>query len=1091
MVIKLLKRFIWSLLSLTVLLAALVFFITWTEPGLQLLARLGISSLGNGSAVERIEGRLGQSIKIYGLNLVLGEDRYEIGEVQLDWSPQKLLAGQLRIDHLSADHIIIRITDSIEDKADQETFSFPDLRLPIGIHINEADISDLQIEGLTEQPLQAEQIRLSAWTGAERLHIETLQLITTQIDATLAGQLGLHAQANSDLELHWRFASGSDDALASAGQLGVQGTLQHYRVNAKASVASHSIPAAEWTLSGSGDLQQLAIARLDGQTLDGTISGSGTLTWSPALQWDADLELKRINPGKQWHDWPGQLAAKLKTSGDGSGEKLQLSMRVDQLNGTLREYSVAGQADVSMSGEHLKLRKLRITSGENVATASGSLTDRWNMDAQIFAPDLAAMLPGWSGKLEVTAAIRGSAAQPQIDAQLQGEQVYGPSLSVQTLKGDLILSMSEKSNQSVELQLDRLQLGNQYFEHAKLDFSGPWQQHRLTLAAEGEEQLLELQMNGGWNGQLWQGNLDRARWQMPLTGLWALPGAVTMKLGPQQVEIPDTCLVQAQSRLCIHASGNPQGTLASGARLERLPLAVLEELLDTPLQVSNLIDATLAASLNGGQLQSANLDVELGAGGISYDDPDLPTESHLENGRLHATLDKQGVSADLNLNLAGDDYLNARLRLPGYRPQTSDWQRQPLALEINGDLDRLLIVKYLLEDVGSFEGALTVALQGTGTLGNPLISGAATLSNATLLIDSLGIQLEQLELKLQSHNDGLNLTGSTVSGEGQVDLNGELAFNDIANWEANVSLKGKRFEAMHQPEAVVLISPDLQAKIAPAEIHLSGELHIPYARLKPKDLGQQTGRSSDVIIMDSKTAAAPEERWKSWAQVRLSLGKDVEINGLGLKGDLLGAIDLKDKPGQVTRAQGKFSIERGTYEVFGRKLDIERGQLLFSGGPVDNPGLDFRASRTVKDVTAGIRTSGTLKKPELTLYSDPAMSESDIISYISFGRPMSQVGEGGSTTDTGVIAGGNLLGGMLGSAVGLEELGVEEGDTADDTAMVLGTYLSPQLYVRYRTGLYEAINEFHVIYDFTRTWSIRTISSAEKSSAEVRFSFER
>jgi len=57
--------------------------------------------------------------------------------------------------------------------------------------------------------------------------------------------------------------------------------------------------------------------------------------------------------------------------------------------------------------------------------------------------------------------------------------------------------------------------------------------------------------------------------------------------------------------------------------------------------------------------------------------------------------------------------------------------------------------------------------------------------------------------------------------------------------------------------------------------------------------------------------------------------------------------------------------------------------------------------------------------------------------------------------------------------------------------MVLGTYLSPQLYVRYRTSLYEAVNEFHVLYDFTRSWGIRTISSAEKSSAEVRFSFER
>ena len=1092
MLTQLLKSLLWSLSTLLVLLAGLVFFITWTEPGLQLLGKLGISSLGNGSSVESIRGRLGRSIEIHGLKLVLGEDRYDIAELRLVWSPRQLLAGQLRIDHLSADDVIIRISRDPEDNQHAEDFNFPDLRLPIGLQLVTARLRKVRIEGLGETPLQAEQISLSAYTETERLHIEALQLGTQQIDATLAGQLGLHAQATSDLDLQWTFTAGNDTALASSGQLALQGILQDYRIQAHASVAANSIPFGEWTLSGRGDLQQLSVDQLNGQTLDGTISGSATLTWSPALHWDTNLALAGINPGKHWSDWPGQLAAQLKISGDGSGEQLQLSMMVEQLQGTLREYKVAGKADITMDGEHLAIQQLRISSGENIFTASGTLTDRWELDTRLSAPDLAALLPGWSGTLEANASIGGNAAQPQIAAQLDGKQLYGPSLSIQTLKAELQLSAAKTTRQSVALQMNKLQLGNQYFDRAKLDFSGPWEQHRLTLAAAGEKQLLDVQFDGGWNGQLWQGKLERARWQMPLTGLWTLSRPVAMKLGPQRVEVPDTCLVQNQSRLCIYATGNPQQTLKPGARLEQLPLALLEELFDTPLRVSNRVDARLAASLEGGQLESADIEVKLGAGGISYDDPELPTESHLEKGELRATLDKQGLSARLDLDLAGSDYLNAALELPGYQPQTTDWHDQQLALKINGDLKDLLIVKYLLEDVGSFKGAMNVALQGTGTLGKPQVSGGATLSSAILVIDSLGIQLEQLNLNLDSRNDGLRLTGSAVSGEGKVELLGDLAFNDIANWEANIRVNGTRFEALHQPEAVILISPDLQARIAPPAIHLNGELHIPYARLQPRDLGKQTGRSSDVIIMDSKTSAPPEERWQVYSQVRLSLGNDVEINGFGLKGDLLGTVDLKDKPKQVTRAQGTLSIERGTYEAFGRTLDIERGQLLFSGGPVDNPGLDFRASRTIKDVIAGIKVSGTLKKPDLTLFSDPTMSESDIISYISFGRPMSQVGEGGgSAVDSGLIAGGNLLGGMLGSAVGLEELGVEGGDTADDAAMVLGTYLSPQLYVRYRTGLYDAINEFHVIYDFTRNWGIRTISSAEKSSAEVRFSFER
>jgi translocation and assembly module TamB len=120
------------------------------------------------------------------------------------------------------------------------------------------------------------------------------------------------------------------------------------------------------------------------------------------------------------------------------------------------------------------------------------------------------------------------------------------------------------------------------------------------------------------------------------------------------------------------------------------------------------------------------------------------------------------------------------------------------------------------------------------------------------------------------------------------------------------------------------------------------------------------------------------------------------------------------------------------------------------------------------------------------------MADSDIISYIAFGKPQAEIGQGGgNATDAGLLAGGNMLAGILGTRLGLEELGVESGDTLDDAAMVLGTYLSPQLYVRYRTGLYDAINVFEVRYEFSRHWSVRSITSVETSSAEIQFSFER
>ncbi|MGB5180531.1 MAG: translocation/assembly module TamB domain-containing protein, partial [Gammaproteobacteria bacterium] len=630
------------------------------------------------------------------------------------------------------------------------------------------------------------------------------------------------------------------------------------------------------------------------------------------------------------------------------------------------------------------------------------------------------------------------------------------------------------------------------YSDASLDFSGTLHRHQLTLVAAGKESAIDLQLAGDWQDNLWQGEIRTADWQYPGTGRWSLQQPVTTRLGAQHIQLPEICWQQDSARLCVDAQGNPEKQLSPNLRLSRFPLATLGALQQSPLKFTSLVDATLAATLDAGRVTRADLQIDVSEGTVSSTDSMPLSETHINEGVLHAQLNNTGLTADAELDLDASGYLRGDLKLPGYQPGVTPWEQQRLDANLRSELHDLLFVKYLVDEIGSYQGSLVVNLQGQGTLGQPRLSGSASVTDSTFDIDQLGIRLTAIDLQLQSKGDGLVISGSANSGEGSVRLDGDVSVEDIAHWQLDVQLQGKDFEIMHLPEAVITVSPDIQAMITPPRVQLTGEINVPYARLRPKNMKSRAGVSSDVIIVDAKQASEAEERWQVSSKIRLSLGDAVTIDGYGLKGDILGAVDLLDKPGQVTTAQGELSIDRGSYEVYGRKLEISRGQLLFSGGPVDNPGLDLEASRTVGDVTAGIRGKGTLRNPVLSLYSVPGMGDSDIISYIAFGKPQAEVGQGGgNATDAGLVAGGNMLAGVLGTKLGLEEMGVESGETLDDAAMVLGTYLSPQLYVRYRTGLYDAINEFEVRYEFSRRWSVRTISSVETSSAEIQFSFER
>ena len=117
----------------------------------------------------------------------------------------------------------------------------------------------------------------------------------------------------------------------------------------------------------------------------------------------------------------------------------------------------------------------------------------------------------------------------------------------------------------------------------------------------------------------------------------------------------------------------------------------------------------------------------------------------------------------------------------------------------------------------------------------------------------------------------------------------------------------------------------------------------------------------------------------------------------GLNTLLKGNVRVTLKNSKDLKAEGEIRADQGVYLVQGSKLEITRGRLIFRGPP-DNPGLHILAYRTIRgrqrledwveEVKAGVVVTGTVRTPLVRLYSQPTMTESDIMSYILFGTPM-------------------------------------------------------------------------------------------------------
>ena len=133
---------------------------------------------------------------------------------------------------------------------------------------------------------------------------------------------------------------------------------------------------------------------------------------------------------------------------------------------------------------------------------------------------------------------------------------------------------------------------------------------------------------------------------------------------------------------------------------------------------------------------------------------------------------------------------------------------------------------------------------------------------------------------------------------------------------------------------------------------------------------------------------------------------------------------------------------------------------------------------------------GTLRAPRLTFFSDPAVSQSQIVSLLIAGGSLESVQDTSDQQGKMLLQQGSaLVLQQFGSKVGLNDVSVESG-LNNDTSLVLGRYLSPRLYISYGVSLAESINTIKMRYTLGNAWTLKTEAGYARS-ADIVYTIER
>jgi translocation and assembly module TamB len=961
----------------------------------------------------------------------------------------------------------------------------------------------LQAELSLSQPNYGEaHLSLQGAYAAGRFAAERLQIETPAGSHLMASGHYIPDQAlgrfQADLswqDLRWPLQSDTPDVRSPRGSLKLAGTPAAYDFTLAAALQLAGQPATELDARGNGDRQGIKLDALLADFEPGRLQGQGELTWQPMLGWKLELEAEDIDPSR-WHaDYPGRLRLSAETEGRVDTAGVAAEFRLAELLGRLRGYPFEAQGSATLAGQALTLDDLRISSGANRVAVTGEVAQTLALSWQIDAPELQAFWPGLEGKLSAQGRLDGRRETPRLRASLSGQGLKFKNNRAEQLQLTTDLSLAGDQALTLELHSDGLATEAGNWRRLDLQASGTLPAHSLELALVGEAvPQVRLRADAGWGDErLWQGRLEGLELSLPDQPAWQLAKHSAFALGVERQRLDELCLSSGEAGLCGAFSRDLATGWEASLTARRFPLALLSPWLPEGLQLdgSSELQAQLAADAEGqprGQWQLRTPEGRIGL--------DLESEAEqidFAGAEVVGRIDDAGAEMSIELPLAGLGKVEGELALPAFNPLALRPAEQRLqgrlSLELS-DLSRLSLISPRLRNPrGVIAGDFTLA----GSLQSPQLLGSADLREGAIDIPELGLELRDIVLQLHTPSDDrLALQGGLRSGNGRLQLNGELNLDAQTGFPASLQLNGTEVTVANLPEAEVEVTPSLTLERDSQAIRLKGRIEIPYARLRPRELpSSAVSVSTDLVVVggDEPQQRAFDPRLS--AKLRVVLGDRVSFDGFGLRGKLIGSLLVIDEPERPVIGRGRIGISEGTYRAYGQDLSIERGYALFVDSPVHNPGLDVRAVREIEEVIAGVRVGGTLMSPKIDLFSSPRMGESDILSYLLTGRP---AGEGGGQS-VGIAAalkatGAGTVAEELGRQFGLEELRLDAGSGLEEASVVAGTYLSPRLYIQYINELASRETKLRMRYDINRRLQLEA-ETGKTQAGDLYYTFDR
>ena len=868
-----------------------------------------------------------------------------------------------------------------------------------------------------------------------------------------------------------------------------------YALTARGGLYVPQLEPMTFAMHGALHKDHLAIDELDLSAFDGRALLAGNARWTPDESWELEGDMHDFNPAELRPGFSGALNFHLKASGAPfGGDNLDFAFR--NLSGRMRGNSAGGSGRVIKHGEDWTFEALRLRAGTTRLSIDGHLgpTRALDLDFSLDADNLGLLAEGARGTLHADGTVAGSSGAPVIRLNAQGSGIKHEGVLLDRLDANIDIDWRGQRASHADVTISGLTVDDRVLTRFNAVLDGTTSEHAFRLDALAGRTSLHLSGKGSFVNQVWNANIADLFIDDSASINLQLDAPVRLTASAKTLSLGSLCLHGKIARLCGQGAWN-DGQWNVHADAQNLPISTLTAGLTPSVEYQGTVNASANASGSRGTPWVGEARADLVDAAIRHRLASGRTDViSFGSGSVALRAQPEQVSADLRLDAAARGVIAGRLRADRTSQDLSQW---PLRGQLQMATGELGFITLYAPEIDRASGHFDANLSFEGTLGQPVASGVIKLSGAELDFYQLNLALRALEMEARIVSNNLEFNSTANAGNGKLESSGKIEWREGLPY-GDLRLAGENLRLVDVPEARIDASPDLDFRISARDIFVKGEVKLPLARIKPADLTNAVLPSADEVLV-GPTEQVEKDPYRVTSEITLTLGDKVTIETYGLSGHVEGSITERTLPDEPTRATGELQVRDGQYTALARKLDIERGRLIFSGGLLVDPAVDIRAVKEFPDVKAGVNVRGTLREPRLSFFSEPSIPQSQIVSLLLAGGSLQSAqnpGNQGTPQAKQEVAGqaAALLVSQFGGKIGLPDISVESDfDRATDqqgTSLVLGKYLSPRLYVSWGVSLTESINTFKMRYTINDRWTVKT-EAGKEGSADLVYTIEK